>query len=106
MDLGLTQKHVAEQIGVDEVTLRHWEKNHTSPRVYLIPGIIQFLGYAPYKPTRSFSEWLKTCRTTAGLSQEALANTLDVDESTVNGWESGRHKPTKESLGRIKAFFF
>lgn len=104
--MGLTQKHVAEQIGVDEVTLRHWEKNHTSPRGYLIPRVIEFLGYVPYKPMQTFSEWLGICRTTVGLSQEALANALGVDKSTVNGWGSGRHNPTKKSLGRIKAFFF
>ena len=48
LDLGLTQKQVAKNIGVDEATVHNWETNHTVPVVRLIPRIIEFLGYAAY----------------------------------------------------------
>ena len=100
MDLGLTQKRAAQQIGV--VTLWYWEKNYRSPRVCLVPLVIRFLGYCPYLPGQSFPEWLRACRMTLGLSQEQLAKDLGVDGSTVNGWEACQHKPTKKSLSRVK----
>ena len=105
LDLGLTQKEAAKKIGVDSGTLRYWENGHTSPQTYLIPRVISFLGYLSYVPPESFSEWLRTCRTALGLSRKKLAEKLGMDESTVSGWECGRHQPTKESLERIKAFF-
>ncbi|MBN1568429.1 MAG: helix-turn-helix transcriptional regulator [Acidobacteria bacterium] len=39
-----------------------------------------------------------------GLSQRKLAAKLGIDPGTVGNWETGRHKPTKESrnlLGQI-----
>jgi DNA-binding XRE family transcriptional regulator len=47
LDLGLLQKEVAAQIGVDEATIYNWEANRNQPAVRLIPRIIQFLGYGP-----------------------------------------------------------
>jgi transcriptional regulator with XRE-family HTH domain len=105
LDLGLTQKEAARKIGVDDVTLRHWENHQTSPQTYLIPRVVSFLGYLPYVSAKSFSEWLRNCRRALGLSQRQLAEKLGMDESTVRGWETGRHKPIKESLKRTKSFF-
>ena len=47
LNLGLFQRHVAEQIGVDEDTICRWENNETCPSVQHIPAIIGFLGYNP-----------------------------------------------------------
>ena len=104
LDLGLTQKDAAREIGVDDVTLRHWENHQTSPQTYLIPRIVSFLSYLPYVPPESFAEWLKTCRMALGLSRRRLAEALGVDTSTVSGWETGRHKPTDRNRERIEAF--
>ena len=70
-----------------------------------IPKIIDFLGYVPYTPTQSFPDWLKMFRAATGLSQQALAQALAMDESTINGWERERHGPTNQSLRRIRSFF-
>jgi len=104
LDLGLTQKEAAREIGVDDVTLRHWENHQTSPQICLIPRVISFLGYLPYEAPSSFSEWLLTCRRALGLSQKKLAEDIGVDKSTVRGWESGKHRPKQESRRRIEAF--
>jgi len=45
LDLGLLQRQVAQQIGVDETTVYNWERNATSPSVRHFPAITQFLGY-------------------------------------------------------------
>ena len=42
---------------------------------------------------------MRSLRTELGLTQEQLAQKLDVTFATVNGWENGRHRPIR-SLGR------
>ena len=52
-----------------------------------------------------FPEWLRTCRSAAGLSRKRLAKALEMDQSTVARWEQGRHRPTKESHRKVQALF-
>jgi len=76
--------------------------NRTNPETPFIPCIIQFLGYVPYTPACLPSETLKIWRESWGLNQEAMARTLQVDESTIASWERGDHKPVGKSLRKIK----
>ena len=39
---------------------------------------------------------LRDIRKEAGLRQEDVAKKLDVDQSTVSFWESGRYKPSRK----------
>jgi DNA-binding XRE family transcriptional regulator len=64
--LGLLQRDVARQIGVNKDTIYNWETNRTEPEVRMISHIIDFLGYAPYDPTWSFGERLKAIRSALG----------------------------------------
>ena len=90
---------------MSESNIWNWENNRCLPALRFIPKIIDFLGFAPYKPEPSFAEWLKILRFAKGLSQKELAQTLGMDESTINGWERGRHRPTHQFLQRIRSFF-
>ncbi|OGQ13087.1 MAG: hypothetical protein A2026_07180 [Deltaproteobacteria bacterium RBG_19FT_COMBO_46_12] len=47
MDLKLTQKEVAEKLGVDKTAIQFWENNRVKPSLGNIPKIIEFLGYDP-----------------------------------------------------------
>ena len=47
LELGLLQKQVAEQLGVDETTIYKWENHRSAPVIRVLPKIIQFLGYVP-----------------------------------------------------------
>jgi len=102
LDLGLLQKQVADQIGVYMATISGWEGNATPPAIRYIPAIIQFLGYDPLPPTSTLPERLVIARRGLGLSQLKMAERLGVDETTLQGWEAGRHQPTKKSLGMIQ----
>ena len=97
MDVGLLQSQVADQIGVDVTTITNWESNRTAPAIRHIPSIIRFLGYNPFPAGHSLREKLTTARKALGLSQRKLAERLGVDESTLGGWETGRHRPAKKS---------
>ena len=43
LDLGLRQKDVAREHGVDEMTVNNWERHRTAPVARLIGRIIGFL---------------------------------------------------------------
>lgn len=102
IDLGLLQKHVAEQIGVCTETLTHWERNATRPVARYMPAIIRFLGYDPLPPAGSFPERLAGARRRLGMTQRKMAERLGIDPSTLGSWEAGQHQPTGKSLQIIE----
>ena len=57
------------------------------------------------KYTNSFSENLKTLRKHQNLSQEQLADKLNLSRSIVGMWESGQRKPSFETLELLADFF-
>jgi transcriptional regulator with XRE-family HTH domain len=101
LDLQLLQKQVADQIGVDELTVTNWERNATVPAIRHIPAIIRFLGYDPLPSSNSLPERLAAARRALGLSQRKMAEKLGVDPATIKNWEAGRHQPTGKSLDLI-----
>lgn len=106
LDLGLLQRDVAGQIGVDLKTLCNWERQRTEPEIRFLPAIFQFLGGDPRPRPSTLSERIWAARTALGLTQEVLARRLGVDPGTVGRWEAGRGKPRKttlEALARVLA---
>jgi ribosome-binding protein aMBF1 (putative translation factor) len=79
--------------------------NRYEPATCFIPQIVNFLGYCPYRTPGSFGAWMKQGRTTMGLSQEALARAITMDESTMADWERGEHMPIQKNVEKVKAFF-
>ena len=62
MDLRLTQKELAERLGVDKTTIQFWENNRVKPSLANLPKIIEFLGSDPFEketenPGERTSEW-------------------------------------------------
>ena len=49
-------------------------------------------------------EKLKNHRRRLGLSQKKLAAMLEIDPSTLSGWEFGKHRPMKKSRNLIDGF--
>ena len=47
LDLGLLQREVAAEIGVDASSVYNWENGRTEPELRHLPAIIRFLGYDP-----------------------------------------------------------
>lgn len=48
---------------------------------------------------------LKKIRTEAGISQETLANLLQVSQKTVSSWEIGRSTPKPSQMQHLEDFF-
>ena len=105
LDLKLSQRKVAQIIGVSEATIWNWENNRKSPKVGFLPKIFKFLGYSLYEPKISFPEKLAFLRKSLGLSQEKLAKLVGLDESTIRKLEKGKSKPAKKTLEKLEKFF-
>lgn len=48
---------------------------------------------------------LKELRTQGGISQQHLANFLNVSRSTVAMWETGKSEPDSSNLKKLSEFF-
>lgn len=51
----------------------------------------------------STNEWVRAARKHAQLTQDGLAEKLEMSKGNVSGWENGRHKPSFEQMKRIAA---
>jgi len=101
-DLRLRQKDVGSALKVDEMTVCNWEKGTTTPRLYLMPKIIQFLGYNPLDlEAVTFGQKVKKYRIEKGLSLRKLAKIVDVDPGTLARWERGEVEPQGKLKGQL-----
>jgi len=102
LDLKLTKRQLSLKFHVDDTTIYLWEKNRVKPSLAQIPKIIEFLGQDPFeKETDSLGEKIREYRRVHGLSQKKLAQLLGIDQTTLAGWETGKHQPTKKLLDKI-----
>jgi transcriptional regulator with XRE-family HTH domain len=106
LDLGLLQREVAKEIGVTACTIQYWETNRVAPALRFRPRIASFLGHEliTQRPPESLSEKLEARRKHLGLSRKKLAALLGIDPTSIAGWETEKHKPTKKSQELIKTF--
>ena len=88
LDLKMTQRQVAEIVGVDKTTVWNWERNRTEPLTRHLPSIALFLGYSPLETSgQSLGERLRDYRRKSGLSQKKLAREIGIDPSTLSRLE-------------------
>jgi transcriptional regulator with XRE-family HTH domain len=105
LDLKLLQKDVAKIIDVDEATIWNWENSYTSPNLYYIPKIVEFLGYVPSNgQTKTLGEKIVRYRRLLGITQKELAKSLGIDPGTLGRWERNRGKPQRQIVERLKEF--
>ena len=102
LDLGLLQKDVADELGVDRNTVVNWETNLTSPRLRYTPRIIDFLGYDPLETEpEGLIQALASARRRLGLSRRNMAPLLGVHANTLGCWERMEREPSKASRRRL-----
>lgn len=104
LELRLTQKQVAERIGVNPWTILNWEKGNTEPPIASMPALLKFLGYAPFPEPKTLSDRMLAKRRAMGWSIKNAARQLGVDEGTWGAWESGTTVPRGRHLPLVGAF--
>lgn len=92
--LGLSQARAALVIGVSRDALARWEIRPVQPNVWLMPSIVDFLGYDPQPPATSFADCLKRARRALGLNKTQFAGLIGAPESTLHAWKRGIYEPT------------
>lgn len=103
LDLRLSMRALAEQLGVDTSAIFDWEKHRRPPAAKHLPRLYAFLGYQPEPEPQTFPQKVRHWRQTLGLSQIKLSEALGLNHSAVCDWENGT-PPTKESLDRLCSF--
>ncbi len=91
LDLKLYQKDVAKVIGLDMFAVCNWENNLTSPQLYILPKVFDFLGYTPLQRNKTTLRGkIRQYRIENGLSLRRSAKEVGVDPGTLAKWERGR----------------
>lgn len=101
--LGLRQRDVADQLGVNEFTCLSWERGLKTPLTRFYPAIFRFLGYDPFPEPKTLPERIANKRRHLGWTVEQAAAFVDVDVGTFARWESGEWKP-RISADKVKRF--
>ncbi len=104
LELGLTQKQVANRLGVTPLTVLNWEKGRTEAPFLCIPIILLFLGYDPFPSPRNLSEHMVSKRRVMGWSIAKAAEHLGVDEGTWASWERGETILFRQHRARLAKF--
>jgi transcriptional regulator with XRE-family HTH domain len=102
MDRGLRQEHVAAELGVTVTTISAWETGRNGVVTRYLPRVAAFLGYDPEPEPATFAERIRAARHRQGISQEALAQRLGLNVSTVTAWERGR---VRKLFPRVRRLF-
>lgn len=68
LDLRLLQRQAAQKLGADKASAHNWETNRTSPSLSLVPKIVDFIWYIPFKTShKNLNEKIKTYRQVLGI---------------------------------------
>ena len=103
LELGLSQSQVAKIFNTDPDLIYMWEKNIIKPSIKRFPEVITFLGYFPFEiDESSLGGKIKLYRYMYGLSQEAMAEFLNLNESTIRDYERGIRKPLERLKVKIQ----
>ncbi|MBK8464850.1 MAG: helix-turn-helix transcriptional regulator [Chloracidobacterium sp.] len=100
----MTVKNVAEQLNVNEATIRNWETNRRTVQLRFLGRVYDFLGVCPCDVVLPLGARLQERREYAGFTKKALAEIFAVDEHTVSAWERSKYPPMKSHVEKIFDF--
>jgi transcriptional regulator with XRE-family HTH domain len=109
-DLKLSRAELAKEIGVSAAIVRHWEQGEGSPALRYLIRIRDFLqidldSLIREDKMKIVSYNIAHLRRQMGMTQERLADKLDITRSRLSSWEEHRAEPNVTYLIRISDFF-
>nr|WP_297280253.1 helix-turn-helix domain-containing protein [uncultured Butyricicoccus sp.] len=92
----LTQKQLAEKLYVDQTSISYWESGKTKPDFDKQAELAKIFGVSLdyLRGIDNPANHILTLRKEHGLSQQALANLLNVNQTAVSQWERGATIPS------------
>ena len=103
MDLGLTQRTLAQRLRCCLQTVSKWERDISLPLASHWGGIATVLGPELVPTREGFPGRIRTARLRRGLTQTELAHRVGVHERTVRNIETGTYGPCHATLKRLRA---
>jgi transcriptional regulator with XRE-family HTH domain len=103
MDLGLTQRTLAERLGCWSETVAAWERGDSEPLARRWPAIEAALGPGLVPERDGLPGRVRAARLRLGLTQEQLATRAGLDPRTVRNVETGRYRPSHRTAERLQA---
>lgn len=104
LELGLSQRIAAGQLGANSWTVLNWEKNRTKPSIGAMPRILAWLGYDPFPEAKTLSERMLAARRAMGWTISRAARRLGVDPTVWGAWERSGRVPWKRYERLLERF--
>lgn len=113
VSLNMSQKELAERLGVTPTRLNYWEKGKREPDVHYIKALARELGVSgdylleteleegASDSVTGIGERIKQARLKAECTQQQLADMIGVAKSTVTGYEEGTREPDSLKINAI-----
>lgn len=111
--LNMSQKELAEKLGITPTRLNYWEKGKREPDLHYIKALARELGVSgdyligtePEESTSNMvagmGERIKQARLEKGYTQLQLAEMIGVAKSTVTGYEKDIREPDAIKINAI-----
>ena len=109
-EIGLSQKGLAEQIGITPTRLNYWEKDKRQPdNEYLVKIANALFVSTDYllgnEIILSIDKRIRRCRAQNNMTQQELANKLGLPLSDICDFESGNKKPSSTQHKKLAEVF-
>lgn len=103
-ELGLLQREVAAQMGIDTFTYINWEKDRTRPIASRFRPVIDFLGYDPSPEPASLADRLHAKQRATGLTFDQVAAHLQWDPGSLSRYLDGTWRLSRERAEVFERF--
>jgi transcriptional regulator with XRE-family HTH domain len=104
LDLGLSQRELAEELNITKNAVNSWENGRSEPELRLYPKIMGFLGYCSIQYPKTLGEKLELYRTHQGLSYLKLGQMMGVDPAGLSR-QMKKEKPTAFFQAKFEGFW-
>lgn len=94
---GLSRKEFIKMFGINEATLKNWEKGRRKPTDYAINLLTKtvdiYISKGTYEINLIGNENIRDLREKTGLSRQEFGKIFGIPDERLQSWESGRRKP-------------
>lgn len=102
MDVGLTQRELAERVGCSVVVIGQWERGRAWPLARRWPTLRAVLGQDLGPVGQDFASRLRAARLRAGLTQDELARRAGLHSRSIRNSERRLYCPREVTVRKLE----